>query len=132
MEEAQSLGDKYAPKDMEEGRKDISDKKDKLWQEQIVATIPKRRDKLNRYIDWMKDNPEYAKSKTGEAVQFSIDLAKEHLMEPEVFERYITAIKLMLKTADNGPLYRGPSKTSLIDRAKKANKDDPRMGSGRR
>ena len=131
MNEARELGDKYAPKDMEQGRKDIADKKEKLMQLQIEESLPKRRKMLQRAIDWMKDNPDYAASELGNAVQMSIDLAKENLMKPENFERYITAIKLLLKTVDNGPFYRGPSKTSLIDRAKQANKDDPRMGSGR-
>ena len=131
MDEARDLGEKYAPKDMEQGRKDIADRKEKLRQLQIEESLPKRRKTLQVAIDWMKDNPDYAASELGKAVQMSIDLAKEQLMEPEIFKRYITAIKSILATVHNGPYYRGPSKTSLIDRAKQANKDDPRMGSGR-
>lgn len=163
MDEARELGDKYAPKDMEQGRKDIAERKEKLRQLQIEETLPKRRRQLQLAIDWMRDNAEYAfvSSDAGSAVKFSIEKAKEHLMEPKVFDRYITAIKSLLRTApDGGPYRRGTpptkekfkggysprhftreglkdkemadKKTSLIDRAKQANKDDPRMGSGRR
>lgn len=146
MDEARELGDKYAPKDMEQGRKDIAERKEKLRQLQIEESLPKRRRQLQRYINWMRDNPEYADSDLGNTVQFSIDLAKENLMKPKIFRRYIEAISSLLKTAPN-PLKRTSTreqreeldrqipksrkKTSLIDRAKKANRDDPRMGSGR-
>ena len=53
MEEARQLGEKYAPKDMEQGRKDIADRKEKLRQLQIEESLPKRRRKLQRYINWM-------------------------------------------------------------------------------
>jgi len=147
MNEARELGDKYAPKDMEQGRKDIAERKEKLRQLQIEESLPKRRKQLQKYIDWMIDNPEYANSELGNAVQFSIDLAKEKIMNPEVFKRYIEAISSLLKTAPNSPkrtstreqreeldrqIPKSRKKTSLIDRAKQANKDDPRMGSGRR
>ena len=53
MDEARKLGDKYAPKDMEQGRKDIAERKEKLRQLQIEDSLPKRRRKLQRYINWM-------------------------------------------------------------------------------
>jgi len=146
MDEARELGDKYAPKDMEQGRKDIAERKEKLRQLQTEESLPKRRRKLQRYINWMRDNPEYAKSELGDAVQYNIDLAKKDLMKPENFERFIMAIQLLLRSAENAPkrsttrkereeldrqIPKSRKKTSLIDRAKKANRDDPRMGSGR-
>tara|TARA_R110002020_G_scaffold53057_6_gene148771 strand:+ start:265 stop:765 length:501 start_codon:yes stop_codon:yes gene_type:complete len=156
MDEARELGDKYAPKDMEQGRKDIADRKEKIKQLTAEESLPKRRKQLQLAIDWMQDNVEtnFVSSDAGSAVKFSIEKAKEHLMEPEVFNRYILAIKSLLRTApDGGPYVRGgpprqtPKKENkfkgaysprhfttegLMDRAKQANKDDPRMGSGRR
>ena len=131
MEEARQLGEKYAPKDMEQGRKDIVERKKELARLQAEETLPKRRKQLQVAIDWLKDNPEYD-SNINNAIKMSVEFAKKHLMEPETFNKYLTAIKSILKTVDNSPYYRGPSKTSLIDRAKRANRDDPRMGSGRR
>ena len=146
MDEARELGDKYAPKDMEQGRKDIAERKEKLRQLQIEESLPKRRRKLQRYINWMRDNPEQANSELGNVVQVNIDMAKENLMEPENFDRFITAVQLLLRDLENAPkrsttrkereeldrqIPKSRRRTNLIDRAKKANRDDPRMGSGR-
>ena len=131
MEEARRLGEKYAPKDMKQGEMDRVKRKKELARLQAEETLPKRRRQLQVAIDWLKENPE-DDSDIYNAVKMSVESAKKHLMEPEIFQNYIAAIKSILLTQVNSPYYRGPSKTSLIDRAKRANRDDPRMGSGRR
>ena len=76
----------------------------------------------------------------------NIEAAKKQLMKPENFERFITSIQLIIRMAENAPKRSESEKereeldrqipkskrgSNLIDRAKKANRDDPRMGSGR-
>ena len=130
MDEARRLGEKYAPKDMEQGRKDISQRKEKLRQLQAEETLPKRRAKLKKIDNWLNSNdiPENYK----EAIELSLDMAKKNLMNPDMFEKYLSSLRMLLRNFPNNPFMRGSSKTSLIDRAKQANRDDPRMGSGRR
>ena len=130
MEEARRLGDKYAPEDMIQGKLDRIKRKKELAQLQAEETLPKRRAKLKEIDNWLDNNdiPEEYE----EAIDLSLDMAKKNLMDVERFERYLTAIKMLMRELPNNPFTRTKSRTSLIDRAKKANRDDPRMGSGRR
>ena len=67
-------------------------------------------------------------------------------MEPENFDRFITAVQLLLRDLENAPkrsttrkereeldrhIPKSRRRTNQIDRAKQANRDDPRIGSGR-
>ena len=130
MEEARRLGEKYAPVDMMQGEIDRINRKKELAQLQAEETLPKRRAKLKKIYTWLDNNdlPEDMQN----AVKLSLKLAKENLMNVDMFETYISAIRNLLRDLPNNPFMRTRSQTSLIDRAKKANREDPRMGSGRR
>ena len=130
MEEARRLGDKYAPEDMIQGKLDRIKRKKELAQLQAEETLPKRRVKLKEIHNWLDNND--VSEEVREAVELSLRLAKENLMNVERFEMYLTAIKMLMRELPNNPFTRTRGQTSLIDRAKKANRDDPRMGSGRR
>ena len=146
MEEARRLGEKYAPKDMMQGKYDRVKRKKELAQLQAEETLPKRRAKIKEIYNWLDKNEDDMPEDMLSAVELSLDLAKKHLMDVDRYETYMTAIKMLLRELPNNPFMRGKSKemyrspvrdyskkqTSLIDRAKQANKDDPRMGSGRR
>tara|TARA_Y100000004_G_scaffold192717_1_gene253757 strand:+ start:865 stop:1344 length:480 start_codon:yes stop_codon:yes gene_type:complete len=149
MEEARRLGEKYAPRDMKQGEIDRIKRKKKLAQLQAEETLPKRRAKIKEIDNWLDKNEDNMPEDMVSAVELSLDLAKKHLMDVDRYETYMTGIKMLLRELPNNPFMRGKSKekpfmyrspvrdaakkqTSLIDRAKKANRDDPRMGSGRR
>ena len=146
MEEARRLGDKYAPKDMIQGEYDRVKRKKELAQLQAEETLPKRRTKLKEIYNWLESNKDDLSDDIYDAVNLSLTLAKKNLMNVEMFETYLSAMRNLLRDLPNNPFMRGKSKemyrspvrdyskkqTSLIDRAKQANKDDPRMGSGRR
>jgi hypothetical protein len=130
MKEARRLGEKYAPEDMVQGKLDRIERKKKIAQLQAEETLPKRRSKLKAIDDWLDRND--IPKDYEEAIGFSLDMAKKYLMDVDKYERYLNAIKHLMRGFPNNPFRRGSSKTSLIDRAKQANRDDPRMGSGRR
>ena len=146
MEEARRLGEKYAPKDMMQGKYDRAKRKKELARLQAEETLPKRRAKIKEIYNWLDKNEDDMPEDMLSAVELSLDLAKKHLMDVDRYETYMTAIKMLLRELPNNPFMRGNSRemyrspvrdyskkqTSLIDRAKQANKDDPRMGSGRR
>ena len=92
MEEARRLGEKYAPKDMKQGEMDRVKRKKELARLQAEETLPKRRRQLQVAIDWLKENPE-DDSDIYNAVKMSVESAKKHLMEPEIFQNYIAAIR---------------------------------------
>jgi len=115
MEEARQLGDKYAPDEMEEDR--IKRRKSLMVEDEEI---------LRGVIEQMKN---------------------EEKTSPRKEDRYRYALQMYLRKMPNPPRLRGKNldqmisivedylegkqTTNLIDRAKKANRDDPRMGSGR-
>tara|TARA_R100001443_G_scaffold72179_1_gene80276 strand:- start:3637 stop:4017 length:381 start_codon:yes stop_codon:yes gene_type:complete len=115
-EEAISDARRFAPKDVEQGEKDVIERKNKRIQLEIEETLPKRRRVLSKFINLMKDNPTFAKSDIGAVVEYQIKEAKKHLMNPEIFARYIAAMRSTLNTVDEPRLFRDGTYTKEKDR----------------
>ena len=115
MDEARRLGDKYAPDEMEEDRRD-KDNKNMEENKMILRHVLKR-------------------------------MKKTEKTSPDLERGFRHTLGLVLRNMPAGPRLRGKNldqmisivedylegkqTTNLIDRAKQANRDDPRMGSGR-
>ena len=63
----------------------------------------------------MKDNPTFAKSKIGKVIDVHIKAAHSQLMNPEVFDRHITSVKILLKTVDEPQIFRDGTYTKEGD-----------------
>ena len=115
-EEAISDARRFAPEDVEQGEKDVIERKNKRIQLEIEETLPRRRKILSTFIHLMKDNPTFAKSDLGAVVEYQIKLAKKNLMNPTDFTRYIAAMRSILNTVDEPRLFRDGTYTKEKDR----------------
>ena len=122
MQEARRLGDRYASEDMDAARNDI----ERIHQEEVKPAI------LTTLKLYMNETDEQNMRRFRESI---VHLFRRFPNAPRLVRSTTKEAKEMnrqniLDYFESKGRKRGT--TSLIDRAKKANRDDPRMGSGRR
>lgn len=115
VDEARRLGDKYAPDEMEEDRRD-KDNKNMEENKMILRHVLRRMKKTE------KTSPDLERG-----FRHTLQLALREMPNPprisgKNLDQMISMVEDYLE---------GKQTTNLIDRAKQANEDDPRMGSGR-
>jgi len=115
LDEARTLGDKYAPKDMEEDRRNKDDKN--MEESKMIL-----RHVLRRMKKTEKTSPNLEKG-----FRYTLQMALREMPNPprisgKNLDQMISIVEDYLE---------GKQTTNLIDRAKRANEEDPRMGSGR-
>jgi len=115
MDEARRLGDKYAPDEMEEDRRNKDDKR-----------MNENKEILRSVVQRMKDTKNTSPDKE-RGFQMTLQTILREMPNPprlrgKNLDQMISIVEDYLE---------GKQTTNLIDRAKKANRDDPRMGSGR-
>ena len=115
IDEARRLGDKYAPNEMEEDRRDKDNKK--MEENKMVL-----RHVLRRMKKTEKTSPDLERG-----FRHTLQLALREMPNPprisgKNLDQMISMVEDYLE---------GKQTTNLIDRAKRANEEDPRMGSGR-
>ena len=115
MDEARRLGDKYAPEDMEEDRKNKNTKRMNENKEILrsIIKVMKNREKINpreeeRYRDILQ--------------VYLREMPNPPQLRGKNFDQMILIVENYLN---------GKQSTNLIDRAKEMNRKYPRMGSGR-
>lgn len=115
MREARRLGDKYAPEDMEEDRRNKDDKRMNENKEILrsVIKVMKNTERISprqeeRYRDTLQ--------------QYLREMPNPPRLRGKNFDQMISMVEDYLD---------GKQSTNLIDRAKEMNRKYPRMGSGR-
>lgn len=122
MQEARRLGDRYASEDMDAARNDV----ERIHREEVKPAI------LTTLKLYMNETDEQNIRRFRESI---VNLFRRFPNAPRLVRSTTKEAKEMnrqniLDYFESKGRKRGT--TSLIDRAKKANRDDPRMGSGRR
>ena len=122
MQEARRLGDRYASEDMNAARNDV----ERIHREEVKPAI------LTTLKLYMNETDEQNIRRFRESI---VNLFRRFPNAPRLVRSTTKEAKEMnrqniLDYFESKGRKRGT--TSLIDRAKKANRDDPRMGSGRR
>jgi len=114
MDEARRLGDKYAPDEMEEDRRD-KDNKNMEENKTILRHVLRRMKKTE------KTSPDLERGFRHTLGLVLRDMPAGPRLRGKNLDQMISIVEDYLE---------GKQTTNLIDRAKQANEDDPRMGSG--